>query len=310
MPSEIISEAQNVQSWTLPNMGDQGRVVRNESKKKQNKRQQNEVVEDYHGEVKSSPITAEQLQEITEQAHKEGFEQGYREGLTKGSTEGQAQGLKRGEEQAYNEHGTRLQDEIKRVSNFAESLFQPMLAQENQLENVLMDLVVNLAQHLLRTEVDEHPEKLLQLVQYTLEALPVGAKNISVSLNSDDAELVERLLPPAARNWIVNVDPQLQRGGCTVKTSESFIDFSVEKRLAEFLSRAQQSSAVESEIEEIPDRVAQAQSQSNEDRGSKIEALVQDEEPITTDIESNLDIASGEFSKPESSEEKTQNEKE
>ena len=236
IPSELITDVEGVQSWSLPSVGEKKHVVT--SPKKKPKPTKGEIVEDYDQSA-PGPITAEQLKEITEQAHKEGYEAGYREGLNKGMKDGNAQGLKQGKEKAYKENHAQLTDEITRLKNIADALHDPMQQQDVKLENVILDMAYHFAQELIQAEIEQKPDKLASLINSVLTALPIGAKNISVSLNQKDADLIESHIPVSQRTWSVKLNPTLRSGGCLIDTQESFIDYSVEKRLESYLKEIQ-----------------------------------------------------------------------
>ena len=189
------SDLSAYERWELPAMGEQKGVEEVEL---------NEV----------QPLTAEQLEEIQQQASKEGFEQGRHEGL----------------QAARHEIDATLQRLEQIINAFAEPLQQV----DEQVENELLQLSIAIAKQLIRRELQTDPEQVIGVVRDALAALPSTARQVRVLLNPEDAELVREKLVPAEGgevSWQIVDEPTLTRGGCRVEGESSRIDASVEKRL-------------------------------------------------------------------------------
>jgi flagellar assembly protein FliH len=78
---------------------------------------------------------------------------------------------------------------------------------------------------------------MLELVKTAVEALPIGSKNIRISLNPTDLAAIEAYASEQQLEWKFLGDTQLQPGGCKIETPESRIDFSVSKRLQTVLEQ-------------------------------------------------------------------------
>ena len=249
MSSSIITGNTSAQAWSLPVMADNERVIKAIKEKPRrgersvsgsgHKPGEGEIVEDYDGATQGVAITAEQLKEITDEAHKEGYGDGYKEGLEKGTADGVKKGTVQGKDQAYNETKKKLDDEAQRLSSIASVLADPMTDQNNKIENVVLDMVLNLTRELLQSEIQQSPDKLYHVIKRVINELPVGSKNISVLLNKQDADLIEQYIPENQRDWSVAIDDSLASGGCIVETRESFVNYSVEKRIDNFLHEVQ-----------------------------------------------------------------------
>lgn len=230
------------------------RLVRTTKKDKNKKPNdgQSELIEDYKGPVNPKPPTVEEVLKMGEEAKQEGYEQGYSEGLNKGMQEGQARGAQEGQKKAYNETKQELEDQNTRLKNICDSLFDPMQGQEQHIEAVIVDMAVQFAKQILDAEIQASPQYLFDIIHKALSALPVGAKNISVFLNEQDAILAQGQIPKQQRNWIIKVDNALQSGGCRVETLESLVDYTVETRLKQFLQQVQEKGDVgENQVEPI-----------------------------------------------------------
>lgn len=232
IPHESITDSHSVRSWSLPSM-DTGRVIK--AVKKGANASKNESIDSVPKSKKPKPLTAEDMQKIAEQAKKEGYAEGYQEGKTKGHKDGLVKGERQGTDKAYKETKRQIETERMRLKTISDQLMIPAGEQELLLENIIIDTAIRLAQEIIQREISESPEALFNIVKRAVSALPAGAKNVSVTLGEQDAELFNETYPEAARSWAVHVDNTLQVGGCRVETSESLIDYSVESRLEKYL---------------------------------------------------------------------------
>jgi flagellar assembly protein FliH len=248
IPFETITD---LDRWTLPRMGQDGKVI-SSVKKDKRAEAKNERIEDVTEPVQHKPLTAEQLNEITEQAEKEGYEAGFEKGLNEGFQQGQQQGEQAGRDQAYQENTAHLQDQIARLQSVASALMEPLEQQDAALENIIMDIAVGLSKHILRTELKADVSAMYSVVQQAVQSLPMGATNIRVFLHPDDVTQVKELF--VGREWQFLADGQLEHGGCRVESQESIVDFSVERRLRDYLNLvSDQSSVDESTLEPVVD---------------------------------------------------------
>lgn len=268
LPPVIAAEdLQECRSWHLPDVSDGTRVLPAQIMKRRKleelraqaelQRQQEEqaaraaepeaeasgeLIEDVNAEeLTFAPMTAEQLQEITEAAEKEGFDRGYGEGIAQGIAAGKKQGYADGLAQAQAEAQETLTQQVSHLMQLASALMEPIARQEQQLQQLLLQYVTTLTEQVIGRELQTDREQLLSAIRRALQALPVGAGKIKVIVNPQDLALIEAHAAEQEPAWLLAADPQLQPGGCRVETEESLVDFSVEARvkalLAEFLSQ-------------------------------------------------------------------------
>ncbi|WP_045860427.1 flagellar assembly protein FliH [Teredinibacter purpureus] len=236
IPQEDITVSDRVTAWDLPDVGQHKKVIKSAEteKKAAQKKANSERVETVTRQEKPKPPTAEQLQEMADQAQQEGYADGFKQGMEKGVSQGEVSGLKAGELKAYKETKKRSDDEIARLAAIASQLFDPLQNQDQQLENIIVSMVVSLSKRLLGDEISAAPEKIVTIVNRAVKALPVGASNITVFVNEEDAQLIDASIPPEHRTWDIMNDAALARGGCRIETADSLIDYSVETRLADY----------------------------------------------------------------------------
>ncbi len=238
IPAEEVDHAER---WSLPQMdGDSPRIksANKERRERQRleKQRADEIIEDVTvDDLPPSVMTAEQMQEITEAAEKEGFAKGREEGLIAGKEEG----YKAGQQQGLKEMKASLTQQQTRFSQIANALFSPVETQDNELEQALLASVISIASGVIKRELYADSSHVLSLVQEAVAALPAGAKNIRVLLHSDDLTMMEQFVaqesPSGAMDWQLFADDKLSPGGCRVESEQSLVDYSVEKRMSEIL---------------------------------------------------------------------------
>lgn len=243
LPNRIpAEEVQEVTTWVLPPVSDNGRVLSSAEKEARERRdrmlrreqEKIEIVEmPVEEEVPQVGMTAEEMQAIFDAAEKDGFEQGHREGFAKGNSEG----YEAGRQQGLKEMRDQLLAEQRRFQTLANALLDPIHAQDNDLEIMLLDVICTLTQSVVQREVQTDSSHILDVVRQAIAALPVGSKNIRVCLNPDDLAAVETYAAEQQLDWKFFGDVQLLPGGCRIETPESRVDFSVSSRLQTVLEQ-------------------------------------------------------------------------
>lgn len=249
-----FEEVETAEVWPLPSLSS-GKVVPSVKKpnpRKDENKAETEIIEEVV-EHKIKPLTAEQLQQITAQAEEEGRERGYQEGLQKGYQEGEKKGLAKGEQKAYSELKAALEDQKTRFQQIADALLDPLATQDSRLDNIVLDMAVHLAKHLLNRELREDPSSLFQLVERAVGALPAGAKNLRIYLHPDDVKLAQEAFANLGRSWSFYADSTMSRGGCRLETDQSLVNYSVEQRLQQMFEQADFMGALDSGEEPVVD---------------------------------------------------------
>lgn len=161
----------------------------------------------------SKPLTARQLEEIQEQARREGFQQGLKEGRDTGLKE--------------------FNSRVQMLEQILQSLDQPFISLDEEVEQQLTQLAMLVARQLVRRELKTEPEQVIGVVREALAALPVAARNVRLALNPEDAVLVREAFSMGGDDQALRIvdDPVQARGGCKVFTDTSQVDASVESRL-------------------------------------------------------------------------------
>ncbi len=237
IPAEDVGE---VRTWIIPPVTDGGRILSSAEKEaRENRdkllRQGKEKIENVDLPMRPGKpgMSAQHMQEIYDSIEKDGFKQGQQEGFQQGQAEGYEAGLQQG----LVEMRAQLAIEQSRLQTIMQALLQPLAAQDDDLENMLLDIICSLTQSVVQRELLLDSSQILALVDTAVAALPVGSKNIRVCVNPDDLIKLEAYAEEQQLAWKFFGDTQLLPGGCRVETPESRVDYSVSLRLKTVLEQ-------------------------------------------------------------------------
>jgi flagellar assembly protein FliH len=168
------------------------------------------------------PPTAEELEAMYEAARAEGHAAGYAEGRAIGEVEARAEGEARQREIAA---------ELLSVLEMAS---RPLEAVDREVEEALVDLAICIARQIIRRELRTNPGEVVAVVREALAQLPMATRERKLYLHPEDIPMVRQALGLAEseHGWRFEADPLLTRGGCLVETETSYIDATVESRIA------------------------------------------------------------------------------
>ena len=159
------------------------------------------------------PMTARELEEIHNQARREGFEQGLHEGRDAGREE--------------------FAQRLRFIDTAIQGLARPFEELDESVEQQLAQLAMLVARQLVRRELKTDPAQVIGVVREALTALPVAARDVRLAVNPEDAEMIRDVLSLHDGEHAIRIveDPVQSRGGCRVLTETSQIDATVESRL-------------------------------------------------------------------------------
>jgi flagellar assembly protein FliH len=205
--SKIIKQGKNeYQSWSLPTV--QGVHVINR-----------EIDENYS-------ISDNLREQVKQQKYNENFAKGYTDGL-------------QAAENKLAEKKNELANSISYMHQLIYSLNEPFNKLDQQVEQELVALAAAIAKKIIHREIKLDPGQIMAVVNEALEVLPAASRDVKIALHPEDAKIVLEMssAPGGTRQWTVEEDPSLTRGGCQVTTNTSQIDASVESRLAVIISQ-------------------------------------------------------------------------
>ncbi len=243
IPNRIPAEdVENATTWVIPPITEHGRILSSAEKEARERRErllrrEKETIEIVEIPEPEQPpqlgMTAEEMQAIFDEAEKAGFEQGHKEGFNKGN----AEGYEAGRQQGLKEMRAQLTAEQQRFQKLANTLLEPINAQDDDIEHLLLDVICTLTQSVVQRELFTDSSHIVSLVKEAVDALPIGSKNIRVCLNPDDLAAVETYAAEQQLAWRFFGDSELLPGGCRIETPESRVDFSVSTRLQTVLEQ-------------------------------------------------------------------------
>ena len=162
--------------------------------------------------------TVEDVERIHDEAHKEGYAAGYEEGTARGRLES------------------------LRLNTLVEGLDEALVKIEAEVAEELLTLAIEIARQMVRRELVQKREGIVDLVREALQQLPQNHALIHV--HPEDAALVREYLGEQLAhvgNRVVE-DLRITIGGCRIEAAGSQIDATVEtrwRRIVESLARGE-----------------------------------------------------------------------
>ncbi|HJV67947.1 FliH/SctL family protein [Ideonella sp.] len=160
--------------------------------------------------------TAEQWLARIEEARGQGYQQGYRDGL---------EAL----EAAKRAFAQQLSAQMAQMVAAFDEQTQGLDA---RLADTLVQTAVTLARQVVRSEIAQRPELIVQVAEDAIGAVILSARHLRLRLNPKDLPLVELgaadLLK--ARGVVMQADATLSPGGCIVESDLGQVDARIEQR--------------------------------------------------------------------------------
>lgn len=165
--------------------------------------------------VSAVPLpTAEEVENIHQQAYQEGFAAGYREGKGK------------------------VDAELARLAQLMSTLDGALSQFDEALSQNLLSLSLDIAKQMLREALRVRPELVLPVIREAVNSLPQASQHPHLKLHPEDAALVRSLMADELNHfhWKLIEDSRVERGGCRVETTNSEIDATMENRWKRILA--------------------------------------------------------------------------
>lgn len=216
-------------------------------------------VEDEEEEIK--PLTAEEIEQIRQDAYDEGFAQGKEEGFIKGEEEGlqqgHAQGLQQGHDEGFQTGLAQGQEEVNilitRWNQLSHQLFHPLEKLDKVAEQQLLNLAVMLAETVIRHESKVNKEALFSVLDEAIASLPFNTEFAEIHMHPEDIELLKQVYDEETlieKQWIIKEEPGYKIGDVIVMTPNSLIDRTVKQRIKQTLDKFINKAELEKEIED------------------------------------------------------------
>ncbi len=160
------------------------------------------------------------VDELIHEARQSGYQDGYRNGLAALESYKQTQAAQIA---VYmNDH----------VGALASDFHKRLDALEQQLAGRIAGVALELARQVVRSELHQNPEVVVDVAEQALSALLTSARQIVLRLHPEDFALSQGQLAEVleARGARVVADPAITRGGCLVESDIAVVDATVEAR--------------------------------------------------------------------------------
>lgn len=172
--------------------------------------------------------TVEQIERINREAQQEGYAAGYETGM------------KAGREAGYEIGCEQAAAEAASLKALLEGFSQALARADRNISSELLDLALELSRQMVREALRIKPEIVLAVVREIVREESAFGQPPQVSLHPDDAALVRAHLDQEINDCVICIDPQLERGGCRVRTGNSQVDATLDsrwQRIAQALGR-------------------------------------------------------------------------
>lgn len=172
-----------------------------------------------HARRESEAILQEAYQdskEIFEKARREGFDQGLLEG----------------KEQGYKE----MESIIQEAAQLKSSAFEERRQMVKDLEANLIHLVIDVVKRILRHEIDQNHELLLNLIQQGIDKCTF-TDTLIIKVSQEDFDVIDNakhkiyMMTQGIEHLEVKCDPALKGGSVHIETSSGSIDASIETQI-------------------------------------------------------------------------------
>jgi len=251
-------ELKDCQGWSIPDVSSGNTVPavmndkprKNSSKTLEKKALKNKAlkgsVKDHHsteekvieesievvGDAIVKPISAEDLQAISDAAEKEGFDKGYKKGFEQAKESGHKEGYSKGLEDGQH----KITEQSDRLHTIVEDLLSPLEHEREVLEKQMVDIISQLTKAVIIRELSIDSSVILTTVRQSLELLTEKNNPLKIYLNSQDIEVVRSSLSERQETLHYQVDDTLLAGGCRIESSETRIYHTIEERIEQIVS--------------------------------------------------------------------------
>ncbi len=165
-------------------------------------------------------ITQTQVDEALREARQTAYQEGYRNGLAALESYKQTQSA---------QMAAHMSDQIGMM---ASDFHQRLEALEQQLAGRIAGVALELARQVVRADLAQQPETVVQVAEEALSTLLTSARHVVLRLHPDDHAMAQAQLAEvlAARGVRILGDAAVTRGGCVIESDIAVVDASVEAR--------------------------------------------------------------------------------
>ena len=222
------SETTAFARWQMPSFDDgAANVIQAGDAEREPDEEQEDAAEGVPAEVEVEdveleavqPLTLEEVEAVRQDAYNEGFSTGERDGFQSGQV------------RARQEAEAALKPRLQALESIMQQLFDPIAAQDQAIEHMLLDLVRRISEEVIRRELLLDSSQIGKVLREALKLLPLDDGQVRIYINPQDFDTLKQLRERHEESWRILEDDSLQPGGCRIETRNSQIDASVETRL-------------------------------------------------------------------------------
>jgi len=168
----------------------------------------------------SAPVlrlpTAEEIEQMHQQAQQEGYQAGVEQGRQAGYEAGMAA----------------ARAEAERLAALADNFRHALSGVEQEIADQLLELALEVARQVVRSSLASQPEAILPLIREALTALPLHHGTINIHLHPDDARRLHTQLGNqiGQSGWHLIEDGDVAPGGCLIRAGSSEVDATLPTR--------------------------------------------------------------------------------
>ncbi|MDN5844214.1 MAG: flagellar assembly protein FliH [Alcaligenaceae bacterium] len=166
------------------------------------------------------------------EGHAVGLAQGRAEGREQGLTEGHAQGHENGLQAGLAEGAEAARAEAGRIHDLADTLAGALDTLEADVGQSLIALSVRIAEQVLHSSLQNHPDYLIELVKELIGNSQTGDASLKLRAHPQDIAMLEQALSADTEplRYRLIADERITRGGCIAETALGSIDATLETR--------------------------------------------------------------------------------
>ncbi len=172
---------------------------------------------------KAEQMLQPELQRQAELLKKEAYDTAYQKGYEEGFSKGSEEGLEHGRTQGLEEQVQIFAPKLIQFDQLLEMLQAPYQKVEKQALSDLVTLGLYVAEQVIKSEISQNKEWILEAVQEAVKLLPEDVEVIKVELHPSDLALLKQLQPTMDEQWQLRENPELVLGSCLIKQQNSSV---------------------------------------------------------------------------------------
>jgi len=150
------------------------------------------------------------------------------------------QAYQRGFQDGITEHEQKIDQEFQQKLGLLERITKDVVLLKNDMlklgEEIVVRLAINIAQKVIKTEVQLHPDIIINVVKDALTKISSIEKEITIHINPQDEEILNQhreFFGTQIQEIEIKTDNRISRGGCFIETNYSAVDATLDTQMDE-----------------------------------------------------------------------------